>query len=109
MTDPSQQRTIDRVYELTGNINRSAADVREAEVLSLRFAIRWMTEHGYTIVPVQDDSNTISYARLDDEDEDFDQAIAWLPRDVFENSTPGGGWNPVVTLESLRNHPLNRA
>lgn len=109
MTDPSQQKTIDRIYELTGNINRSAEEVREAEALSLRFAINWMTEHGYTVIPVQDDSKTISYARLDNlEDEDLDHAIAWLPRDVFENRTPGGGWNPVVTLESLRNHPLNQ-
>jgi hypothetical protein len=107
VADQGQQKTIDRIYELTGNINRSAEAVREAEVLSLRFAIHWMTEHGYTVVPVQDDSKTISYARLDIEDEDLDQAIAWLPRDVFENSTPGGGWNPVVTLEGLRKHPLN--
>ncbi len=109
MTDQGQQKTIDRIYELTGNINRSVEAVREAEVLSLRFTIRWMTEHGYAVVPVQDDSKTISYARIDNiEDEDLDQAIAWLPRDVFENSTPGGGWNPVVTLERLRNHPLNQ-
>ena len=109
MADPVQQQTIDRIYELTGDINRSAQDVREAEVLSLRFVIRWMDEHGYEVIPVQDDSNTISYARLDIEDEDLDHAIAWPPRDVFENSTPGGGWNPVVTLDALRKHPQYRS
>lgn len=93
------QDKVDQLYAVT---QFPARDVAQAERLSLEIAVEWMQENGFDEVPVQDDSDTISCARIPDvEDEDFDHAIAWLPRDVFINSTPRGGWNPVVRLADL--------
>lgn len=65
--------------------------------------VEYMREHDM-VAMLLDDENTIpSYARVDEmfEDEDLDHAVAWLPRAVIENSTPGGGWNPHVRLMKL--------
>lgn len=93
------QNKVDQLYAAT---QFPARDVARAERLSLELAVEWMRENNFDEVPVQDDSDTISRACIPDvEDVDFDHVIAWLPRDAFVNSTPRGGWNPVVRLRDL--------
>lgn len=81
---------------------RDRATVFRIEALAIEFVRDWMTEHGYAEIPVDDENEQPSYARLPDiEDEQLDHAIGWLPHSAFHNPT-APAWNPVVRLEDLR-------
>lgn len=76
--------------------------------LALEILIEWMEQHSLDTIYVQDDAKAPSYGYPPEEfqDEwdrlDMDQTITWLPRGSWENSTPDGGWNPVVRIATLR-------
>ena len=68
----------------------------------------FMYAEGIEVLRVDDENRVPSYAvdYLDwdsDQYEELHYAVAWLPQGMglITNSTPGGGWNPVVRREDL--------
>ena len=71
-----------------------------------RDLLNYMQMEDMNAVMVQDDAgNRPSYGYDSDgdmiEDDDVNHAIGWLATGLVVNSTPGEGWNPHVTRESL--------
>lgn len=69
------------------------------------YVAAYLDAHGLEQIAVDDENETPSYALTGnediDEDDDLNQAIGWLPRAAFTNSTPNAGWNPVVRRTDL--------
>jgi len=60
----------------------------------------FMVERGVTVLHLDDGNKTISRQRDFEDEDDLDDAVAWMPRSVISNQ-PNPGWNPVVTLADL--------
>ncbi|AXH70522.1 hypothetical protein HOT75_gp136 [Gordonia phage Daredevil] len=62
--------------------------------------IDFMVSHSADELYVQDDSNRPGHAYFDDEFV-LEDDMPSLPRGIITNSTPGGGWNPVLRIDRL--------
>ncbi len=88
--------------------DRLTAKRRDLEGLITSAAIQivhdWMADNGLAEIGVDDGHERPSYAVIDGEmcdDDTINDAISWLPPTLIANSTPAGGWNPLVRIADL--------
>ena len=72
---------------------------REIERRAVTEVRAWLLSHKVTEIRVDDQNEHPSSAR-DFEDEDLDQAIAWLPLTLLHNPTHPA-WNPVIRMREI--------
>jgi hypothetical protein len=92
---------FDKAYSIFIKSGQSSKHISDVEFYAAQSVRDWIVAHDMQSIPVDDENETPSYARIPDvEDEDLDDAVAWLPRAVISNPTKPA-WNPVVTLADL--------
>ncbi len=99
------ENLADIITKMDGYLARRNSIDKHITGLAVTYVATWLDANDLDAILVDSENERPSFAATGDEDiddnEDLNQAIGWLPSRAFDNSTPRGGWNPVVRRAAL--------